>query len=141
MVGEGISERSMKCEDYTLFWEDQYGANAFSCPTMTSSEHSTGEQVITVELSGTDMAAVLATISGIEIAGQNSISQEQLKDPNRCVVMEYLKEKKLPEDAEDTRHVVLQSALFAMLDDVLFYCGTKRDIHRVAVINIYTMKS
>ena len=33
----------------------------------------------------------------------------------------------------EARHVVLQGALFVMLDDVLFYYGTKRDIHRVAV--------
>ena len=55
--------------------------------------------------------------------------QEQLKDPDIAKMIEYLEENRLPADSNQARTIVIKSALFTVIDNVLFIThrdGTKR---------------
>ena len=76
---------------------------------------------------------LLAAAPAPDISDPESLSRAQLSNPDLHLVIEYLQEKKLPEDPEEVRHVELWSALFVILDHILFYHDSKRGIHRVSV--------
>ena len=55
--------------------------------------------------------------------------QEQLKDPDIAKIIEYLEENQLPADSDQARTIVIKSALFTVIDNVLLIThqdGTKR---------------
>ena len=55
--------------------------------------------------------------------------QEQLRDPDIAKMIEYLEENRLPADSDQARTIVIKSALFTVIDNVLFIThrdGTKR---------------
>ena len=86
-----------------------------------------------VNSSEMDIGTLLAAAPAPDIPDPESLSQAQLNDPDLRLVIEYLQEKKLPEDPEMARHVVLRSALFVIIDHILLYHDSKRGVHRVAV--------
>ena len=99
-----------------------------------NSDSSNGEQVMIVNSSEMDIGTLLAAAPAPDIPDPESLSQAQLNDPDLRLVIEYVQEKKLPEDPEKARHVVLRSALFVIIDHILFYHDSKRGVHQVAVL-------
>ena len=91
-------------------------------------------QVSMVSSSQMDVSDLLTATTAADIlSNQDSLSQEQHKDADLHAMAEYLQKKQLPGDQEEARRIILQSTLFVIKDDVLFFHDPKKDICRVAV--------
>ena len=68
------------------------------------------------------------------LAGVDSMPQEQRKDPALLEIIQFLESGVLPADEGRARKIALQSSLFSLVDDVLFFMNTKLDRQQRVVV-------
>ena len=68
------------------------------------------------------------------LAGVDSLPQEQRKDPALLEIIQFLESGVLPADEGRARKIALQSSLFSLVDDVLFFMNTKLDRQQRVVV-------
>ena len=64
----------------------------------------------------------------------SSFSEEQRKDPKILEIVRFLEKEELPQEEERARKVALQSPLFILVDDTLFFVDSKSGGRRRAVV-------
>ncbi len=58
---------------------------------------------------------------------KQSFAVEQSRDPEVQELKHFLEKQELPTDEERARHIMMQSSLFALMDDVLYYLDPKQE--------------
>jgi len=77
------------------------------------------------QLPGTIEATLEQETMAIQRSG-NGISQEQLKYQTLRPIILYLKDGTLPEDVKLAKKVMVQSTVYTICNDVLYYVGSKQ---------------
>lgn len=71
------------------------------------------------------------------LAGANSLPQEQRKDPVLLEIINFLEKGELPSDEGRARKIALQSSMFVLMDDVLYFVDTKQSKQQRVVVPMH----
>ena len=71
------------------------------------------------------------------LAGMNSFSQEQRKDTVVLEIIHFLERGELPSDEGRARKIALQSSMFALMDDVLYFIDPKQSKQQRVVVPMH----
>ena len=75
---------------------------------------------------------LLASDLGVE-ESTTTFAEEQRKDPDICSLLRFLEDQRLPEDPQRAKKIALQTPLFTICDNILYYIDPK-PTHRKRIV-------
>ena len=70
----------------------------------------------------------------VESSNTDNYAEEQFKDQNIKILIDYLEKGMLPEDKHLTNKVIAQAPLFTLADQILYFIDTKQNNMRQVVV-------